>query len=301
MDDARTRPIWAFLIGPYAVLLLFLLLVPFANVAMYSIHPYSPTKVFLPELTLDKDHHPRHVPGDVDRVQLGFELHDRQPADRACRYAMTLSFGPFTVGRERMAITENTALIRQAMAYVIELYHELTVENGAPTLGTQKSVDFILADPELSQAVSDWARTVEIDEATTKPSSHLSLDGAYQRIRAYPQSVMDQPVFTRPRAGGLGPACVRAQRGGGSFRRSSRRWWRDGRGGRRQRPSLPGPGRSCPIAEWLVGGDQQRSPLVPGADQFKEHAGFGLVFRPCWCRNTSAPARRRSRAAARLR
>jgi hypothetical protein len=42
MDDARTRPIWAFLIGPYAVLLLFLLLVPFANVAMYSIHPYSP-------------------------------------------------------------------------------------------------------------------------------------------------------------------------------------------------------------------------------------------------------------------
>src|SRR3984893_4260733 len=53
MDDARTRPIWAFLIGPYAVLLLFLLLVPSANVAMYSIHPYSPTKVFLPELTLD--------------------------------------------------------------------------------------------------------------------------------------------------------------------------------------------------------------------------------------------------------
>src|SRR6266404_2513052 len=49
----RTRPIWAFLTGPYAVLLVFLLLVPFANVAMYSIHPYSPTKVFLPELTLD--------------------------------------------------------------------------------------------------------------------------------------------------------------------------------------------------------------------------------------------------------
>jgi len=49
----RTRPIWAFLTGPYAVFLVFLLLVPFANVAMYSIHPYSPTKVFLPELTLD--------------------------------------------------------------------------------------------------------------------------------------------------------------------------------------------------------------------------------------------------------
>src|SRR6267378_5362080 len=53
MEDARTRPIWAFLTGPYAVFLLFLLLVPFANVAMYSLHPYSPTKVFLPELTLD--------------------------------------------------------------------------------------------------------------------------------------------------------------------------------------------------------------------------------------------------------
>src|SRR6266404_3104091 len=49
----RTRPIWAFLTGPYAVFLVFLLLVPFANVAMYSIHPYSPTKVLLPELTLD--------------------------------------------------------------------------------------------------------------------------------------------------------------------------------------------------------------------------------------------------------
>ena len=53
MEGARTRPFWAFLTGPYAVFLLFLLLVPFANVAMYSIHPYSPTKVFLPELTLD--------------------------------------------------------------------------------------------------------------------------------------------------------------------------------------------------------------------------------------------------------
>ena len=53
MDGVRSRPIWAFLTGPYALFLLFLLLVPFANVAMYSLHPYSPTKVFLPELTLD--------------------------------------------------------------------------------------------------------------------------------------------------------------------------------------------------------------------------------------------------------
>ena len=37
--------------GPYALFLLVLLLVPFANIAVYSLHPYSPTKVFLPELT----------------------------------------------------------------------------------------------------------------------------------------------------------------------------------------------------------------------------------------------------------
>ena len=97
-----------------------------------------------------------------------------------------------------MAITENAMVIRQALAYVIELYHELTEENGAPTLGTQNQVvDFILADPELSKAVSDWAQGVEIDEATTDSPSHLPRDGAYRRISAYLQSVMDQPVFTR--------------------------------------------------------------------------------------------------------
>src|SRR5215472_2726709 len=53
MDDGRTRPIWVFLTGPYALFLLVLLLVPFANIAMYSLHAYSPTKVFLPELTFD--------------------------------------------------------------------------------------------------------------------------------------------------------------------------------------------------------------------------------------------------------
>jgi len=53
MDHAGARPVWAFLTGPYALFLLVLLLVPFANIAMYSLHPYSPTKVFLPELTFD--------------------------------------------------------------------------------------------------------------------------------------------------------------------------------------------------------------------------------------------------------
>ena len=56
MDVGRTRPIWALLTGPYALFLLVLLLVPFANVAMYSVHPYSPTKVFLPDLTFENYH-----------------------------------------------------------------------------------------------------------------------------------------------------------------------------------------------------------------------------------------------------
>ena len=34
----------------------------------------------------------------------------------------------------------------------------------------------------------------------------------------------------------------------------------------------------APFAERLVGGDEEGSPLVAGADQLKEHAGFGLVF-----------------------
>jgi len=53
MNSVKARPVWAFLTGPYALFLLVLLLVPFANIAMYSVHVYSPTRVFLPELTFD--------------------------------------------------------------------------------------------------------------------------------------------------------------------------------------------------------------------------------------------------------
>src|SRR5437868_13566922 len=34
----------------------------------------------------------------------------------------------------------------------------------------------------------------------------------------------------------------------------------------------------APFAEGLVGGNEERPPLVAGADELKEHAGFGLVF-----------------------
>jgi hypothetical protein len=97
------------------------------------------------------------------------------------------------------AITEDIDLIRQAVAYAIELYRELSGENGAPSLGTQNQVvDFILADPELRAAVARWGRYIETDEATTAPPRRLPCDAAYRRIRAYLESIMDQPVFPRP-------------------------------------------------------------------------------------------------------
>ena len=97
------------------------------------------------------------------------------------------------------AITQDTVLIRQALAYAIEVYRELSEENGAPSLGTQNQVvEFILTDPELREAVARWGRLAESDEARTAPPRRLPCDAAYRRIRDYLQSIMDQPVFTRP-------------------------------------------------------------------------------------------------------
>ena len=97
------------------------------------------------------------------------------------------------------AITEDTLLIRQALAYAIELYRESSEENGAPSLGTQNQVvNFILADPELRAAVARWGHLVESDEATAAPPRRLPCDGAYRRIRDYLTSIIDQSVFTRP-------------------------------------------------------------------------------------------------------
>jgi len=96
-------------------------------------------------------------------------------------------------------LVENPTLRRQALAYVIELYDELTQENGAPTLGTQnQAVDFILADPELCRAVADWATTTEIDEATTAPPQRLPLDVLYDRVRAFLARIMAPLVFAPP-------------------------------------------------------------------------------------------------------
>lgn len=97
------------------------------------------------------------------------------------------------------AITEDTVLIGYATAYGIELYRELTGENGAPSLGTQNQVvDFILSDFELRVAVRQWGRTVETDEATTEPPRRLACNAAYRRIRAFMEAAMEQPMFRRP-------------------------------------------------------------------------------------------------------
>ena len=91
---------------------------------------------------------------------------------------------------------EDTTLKRQALAYVIRLYDELTEENGAPTLGTQnQAVDFIRSDPELRRAVSAWAEAADIDEATTAQRRRLPFDALYNRVRGFLERSMTPPVF----------------------------------------------------------------------------------------------------------
>lgn len=46
-------------------------------------------------------------------------------------------------------------------------------------------------------------------------------------------------------------------------------------GGERHRLIWKNP---SPFPEGLIGGDQQRSPFVPGADQFEQHARFRLIL-----------------------
>lgn len=97
------------------------------------------------------------------------------------------------------ATTEDTTLIARALAYAIELYRELTDENGAPTLGVQNQmVDFILSDPELREAIAQWGGAAELDEAETRVPQRLPYDAAYRRVQDFAHSLINQPVFMRP-------------------------------------------------------------------------------------------------------
>jgi hypothetical protein len=96
------------------------------------------------------------------------------------------------------ATTEDTLLLRTALAYVGELYRELTQQNGTPILGIQnQAVEFILADPGLREAVKEWGRQTEIAEASTEPPHRLPIDDAYRRIRQYLEDLIPQSDWTR--------------------------------------------------------------------------------------------------------
>jgi hypothetical protein len=93
---------------------------------------------------------------------------------------------------------EDTSLIAAALAYVVELYRELSQENGAPTPGTQnQAVDFILADPELSRGVSEWGKRTRVGEVTTAPPHRLPCDETYRRVAPFLRKVMEAPRLAR--------------------------------------------------------------------------------------------------------
>jgi hypothetical protein len=95
-------------------------------------------------------------------------------------------------------LTEDTDLIRHAFEYIIEVYRELSEENGAPTPGTQnQAVNFILADPELRRGVEGWAAAAGADEASTVPPRRLPRDDTYRRVAEFMAGAMEQPVFRR--------------------------------------------------------------------------------------------------------
>jgi hypothetical protein len=91
--------------------------------------------------------------------------------------------------------TDDTRLIAQAHAYVVELYREVSAENIA-NVGTQNQVvDFILADPELCRAIARWAETEQIGEATMAPPKKLPQDDLYHRLRSRLVAIIGPPVI----------------------------------------------------------------------------------------------------------
>ena len=94
------------------------------------------------------------------------------------------------------SLTQDTRLIADAFDYVLELYRELSEENGAPSLGTQnQAVDFILADPDLSRSVAEWGRQARNDEARIAPPQRLPYDETYRRVEGFLRRIMEVPVF----------------------------------------------------------------------------------------------------------
>jgi hypothetical protein len=112
--------------------------------------------------------------------------------------AAALSLSHYRLSTPMTGLTQDTRLIEDAFAYVVEVYRELSEENGAPSLGTQnQAVDFVLADPEMRRSVGEWARHAGIDEATTAPRQRVPYDETYQKVSSYLRRIMETPVFER--------------------------------------------------------------------------------------------------------
>jgi hypothetical protein len=90
---------------------------------------------------------------------------------------------------------EETRLRLAALAYVINIYDELTQETGAPPLGTQsQAVELILGDPELRRALAGWAADAEIDEATMA-LQRPPQDALLHRVRRFLEHIEGPPVL----------------------------------------------------------------------------------------------------------
>src|SRR5579883_988357 len=99
------------------------------------------------------------------------------------------------------AARNDVELIAAAIAYVTELYRELSQENGAPTLGTQNQmVEIILADPALRDGVRHWAAGRTLDEASLEPPERLPHDHLYRSLREAMAKAMAAPAFTGSRS-----------------------------------------------------------------------------------------------------
>ena len=82
----------------------------------------------------------------------------------------------------------------------------------------------------------------------------------------------------RRRLDGRPSSCVRQQCSVGSFRRSFRRSWLGGPGGRWPRRSSPDPAISRPVTGTALCRDHQRTAFVSSSNQLERHADFGLVL-----------------------
>ncbi len=83
-------------------------------------------------------------------------------------------------------LTEDTALIRHAIAYVIELLPRAQRgKRRAQPRHAEPGGRLHPRRPELRLAVKEWGERARTDEATTSAAAALPFDEAYRRIGAF--------------------------------------------------------------------------------------------------------------------